>query len=97
VRELVLAAGSPVYRTQRANAPGQYPGLGALLPELRTRGVDESWVRYLNALLASPMGDNARNELLHGFWDEPSETLAALVLVGVLFLAVRVSVGSEST
>jgi hypothetical protein len=92
VRELVLAGGLPIYRTQRARSPGQYPGLGVLLPALQKAGVDESWIRYLNGLLANPMGENARNELLHGFVDDPPETLAALVLVGVLFLTVGVSI-----
>lgn len=69
--------------------PGQYPGLGALLPELLRAGMDESWYRYLNGYLASPRGANVRNELLHGFVDEPSQTTAALTMVGALYLAIR--------
>jgi Domain of unknown function (DUF4209) len=90
VRALVLAGGLPAYRTQRENKPGQYPGLGALLGMLLAAGFNESWVRYLGTLLSDPMGANQRNDLLHGFIDEPGEALATLVLVGVLFLALRV-------
>ena len=92
VRDLVLKGGLPVYRTQRAKSPGQYPGFGALLAMLLAAGFDESWIRYLGTLLANPMGENARNELLHGFVDVPSESWATLVFVGVLFLAVHVRV-----
>ena len=51
--------------------------------------MDESWYRYLNGYLASPRGANVRNELLHGFVDEPSQTTAALTMVGALYLAIR--------
>jgi hypothetical protein len=92
VRDLVLKGALPVYRTERARTPGQYPGLGALLGILLAVGFDESWTRYLGTLLANPMGLNARNELLHGFVDIPPEWWAAVVFVGVLFLAVHVKV-----
>lgn len=94
VREIVLRLGLPIYRTQRATTPGQYPGLGALLPALQQRGLDESWVRFLNGFLARPMGENVRNELLHGFADDPPESIAVLVLVATLFLAVGISLGA---
>jgi hypothetical protein len=87
VRSLVLAMNLPVYRTQRAQTPGQYPGLGALLPALLAAGMDESWCRFLSSFLASPMGANARNEILHGFVDEVSAPIAALILIGALYLA----------
>ena len=51
VRAIVLASGRPIYRTQREKVPGQYPGLGALLPELRDLGLDESLVQVLPHLL----------------------------------------------
>jgi hypothetical protein len=94
-RELVLKGNLPAYRTERANSPGQYPGLGALLAMLRAAGLDESWTRYLGSLLSNPMGPNARNELLHGFVDIPPEPWAPLVFVGVLFLAVHVEVTAK--
>ena len=78
VRSVVLACGLPVYRTQREKSPGQYPGLGALLPELRKVGLDESWFRFLHTYLASTSGTNTRNELLHGFVGEITEPAARL-------------------
>jgi hypothetical protein len=80
-RRLVLACAQPAYRTQRANAPGQYIGLGALFSALQVAGLEESWTRFLHGLLSSPMGLNYRNELLHGFELETSETTAALLFV----------------
>jgi hypothetical protein len=92
VRALVLAANLPAYRTQRATTPGQYPGLGALLGMLLAAGFEESWIRYFGTLLSNPLGENERNELLHGFVDDPADTTATLVFVGILFLARRVEV-----
>ena len=91
-RGLVLAGGLPAYRTQRASTPGQYPGLGALIGMLLAAGFNESWARYLGTLLTDPLGQNTRNELLHGFVDDPNEATATLVFVGILFLTLRVEV-----
>lgn len=52
MRELVVALDFPTYQTQRATRPGQYPGVGALLPSLKG-GIPESWWRYLNGYVAS--------------------------------------------
>jgi hypothetical protein len=38
------------------------------------------------------LGENTRNELLHGFVDDPAEATATLVFVGILFLTLRVEV-----
>lgn len=46
-RELVLLLDEPVYRLQRAEIPGQYPGLGVLVGILADKGIPESWIRYL--------------------------------------------------
>jgi hypothetical protein len=90
VRALVLTCGLPIYRIQREKTPGQYPGLGALLPEVRKLGMDESWYRFMHTFLASVAGANERNELLHGFIDEVNEPISALVLLANLYLAVGV-------
>jgi hypothetical protein len=97
VRSLVLAMGLPVYRTQRAQTPGQYPGLGALLPALLAAGMDESWCRFLSSFLTSPVGANVRNEILHGFVDEVSRSVAALILIGALYLAKGVGLVEASS
>jgi hypothetical protein len=96
-RRLVLACAQPAYRTQRANAPGQYIGLGALFSALQVAGLDESWTRFLHGLLSSPMGLNYRNELLHGFELETSETTAALLFVGIIYLARGVGLGAPES
>jgi hypothetical protein len=38
----------------------------ALFGMLLAGGFDERWVRYLGTLLSDPLGENTRNELLHG-------------------------------
>jgi hypothetical protein len=96
VRALVLAGGLPAYRTQRESKPGQYPGLGALLGMLLAEGFNESWIRYLGTLLSDPLGENTRNEVLHGFVDDPAGPTATLVFVGILFLTLRVEVRPRS-
>jgi hypothetical protein len=93
-RNLVLALVRPAYRTQRTNAPGQHIGLGALLSALGVSGLDESWTRFLHGLLSGPMGLNYRNELLHGFELESSGTNAALLYVGIIYLARGISISA---
>jgi hypothetical protein len=86
VRDLVVLVNEPAYRLQRGRTPGQYAGLGALLPILVEQGMDESWVRYLQTLLSGVTGMNYRNDLLHGFVDDVHSGNAALVLVAALFM-----------
>jgi len=81
VRGIVLSLGQGIYRVQREKSPGQYPGLGALLPVLRENGLDVSWLRFLSTFLADPAGLNYRNELSHGFLGTVGSADAALVLV----------------
>ena len=74
-----------------------YPtGLGALLPDLRKAGLNESWYRFLHTYLASVAGTNIRNELLHGFVDEITEPASALILTAALYLAVGIELGDTS-
>ena len=87
VRDIVLAIPLPIFRVQRPRNPGQYPGVGTLLPALRAHGLDESWARFLEGFLTKPMGPNVRNELLHGFLLDPTPTSAALLLISALYLA----------
>lgn len=85
-RELLLAIDAPLYRVQRERAPGTYPGLGALLPVLAERGLDESWHRFLRTFLSAPNGWNFRNEAMHGFVDDVGELPAGLVVMALLYL-----------
>jgi hypothetical protein len=86
-RELLLTVEAPLYRVQRERAPGTYPGLGALLPLLAERGLDESWYRFLRTFLSAPNGWNVRNEILHGFVEDVGPTPAGLVAIAVPYLA----------
>jgi hypothetical protein len=95
-RELLLQVDAPIYRIQRERKPGTYPGLGALLPLLLDRGLDESWYRFLRTFLAAPNGWNFRNEALHGFINDVDALGAGLVLIALLYLAlIRPQAGGE--
>jgi hypothetical protein len=87
LRALARLADEPTYKTQRNRTPGKYVGMAVLLQILGKHGLDESWGRYLNTLLCSPMGWNLRNELAHGFVDTVPAPIAALVLQATLYLA----------
>jgi hypothetical protein len=86
-RRIALAGGPALYRPQRGETPGQYPGLGSLLTSLRASGLDPSWHRFLWTFLASPAGPNYRNELSHGLIDTYDRVSAALLLLAALYLA----------
>ena len=86
VRNLALKTGRSLYRVQREKRPGQYPGLGFLLRELKDL-LDPSWYRFLWTFLASPAGVNYRNELFHGFVPEPSGGQLFLLLIAMTYLA----------
>jgi hypothetical protein len=62
---------------------------------LRKVSLNESWYRFLHTYLASVVGANIRNELLHGFVDEITESASALILTAALYLAV-LSEGTET-
>ncbi len=91
VRDIVLAVNEPAYRLQRGKTPGQYAGLGALLPVLQRAGGNEDWIRFLQTVFAATAGMNFRNDLLHGFVDELHAGHAALVLLAALYLTKGVS------
>jgi hypothetical protein len=88
VRCIVVQCNMPVYVTQRRTKPGQYLGLGALLPVLASLGIDESWFRFLHTFFASVAGFNERNELLHGFIDDVGEVVSSLIILAVIYLSV---------
>lgn len=89
VRGLVLATARGVYRLQREHKPGQYAGLGQLLPILHEEyDLKESQTRFLSALLRHPAGLNLRNQMLHGFIGDPGPGLAATLLHAALSLCV---------
>ncbi|WP_406081032.1 DUF4209 domain-containing protein [Streptomyces zaomyceticus] len=86
-RNLVVALDVGVYRLQRNEKPGQYPGLGSLLGVLREKGLDESWYRNILTVCGNPAGGwNLRNEIAHGFVDDAGSPAAALLFQCVLYL-----------
>lgn len=86
-RGLLLAVNTPIYRLQRQQAPGQYPGLGFLLDQLRTIGLTEDWYRNLLTILTHAAGLNLRNELAHGFMPDLDRGNSALMLQCAAHLA----------
>jgi len=87
IRDIVLAINGPAYRPQKGRTPGQYDGLGALLPVFERAGGNDDWDRFLKTVfVATAGGMNLRNELLHGFKDEVQARHAALVLLAGLYL-----------
>ncbi len=78
-RELLLRLNAPVYRVEQGKKPGQFPGLGFLLPRLVDEGFDKDWERFIGMLLL-PRGHNLRNLVAHGFVDGISPGAAALAL-----------------
>ncbi|MEU1087223.1 hypothetical protein ABZ401_10365 [Streptomyces sp. NPDC005892] len=86
-RNLVLSLDAGVYRLQRQEKPGQYPGLGSLLSTLRERGLDESWYRNILTICGNPAGGwNLRNELAHGFVPTAGSPAAAILFQCVIYL-----------
>lgn len=87
VRSLVVNANAGVYRLQRERSPGQYPGLGYLLPIIpRFYDLDESRLRFLTTTLCHAAGFNLRNNMLHGFTDIEGPAEAALLIHCMLML-----------
>lgn len=87
-RNLLLVIDEPIYRTQRTNTPGQYPGLGVLLAFLKAKGMNESWYRFIYTLCANPAGGpNLRNDISHGFISFVNLTYAALLLQAAAHMA----------
>jgi hypothetical protein len=89
-RNLLIASDMGIYRTQRRQSPGQYPGLKVLLDKLLQLGLDPSWHRYIVVVCAHPVGHNLRNEIAHGFVPDISDTGAALLLQAAAHLATLV-------
>jgi hypothetical protein len=86
-RHLLIQADVGIYRLQRQQSPGRYPGLRFLLDELSKRGLDASSHRFIFVLCVSVAGFNFRNELSHGFVFGVDEGLAALLLQVAAYLA----------
>jgi len=87
IRNLLLWADVGIYREQRDQKPGQYPGVGVLLDSLNeTYRMKQDWYRYYYACLAHPTGLNVRNAAAHGLIEVVPHPSTALVLHMVLSL-----------
>lgn len=95
-RRLVVALGVGIYRLQREQTPGQYPGLGVLLEALKEKGLPEGWYRFIRTVCTGPEGMNLRNEIAHGFVPALSSVGAVLLLQSAMFLT-QIPVGESPT
>jgi hypothetical protein len=87
-RYLVLATDTGIYRLQKNQTPGQFPGLGVLLPLLtELHQLPESRSRFLAALLTHPGGLNLRNRMAHGYIGRVGPPIAAVLIHAALSLA----------
>lgn len=85
VRNAVIDADHGVYRLQKNQQPGQYVGLGVLLPlYYSSYNIDEREQRFLTAMFNHPAGWNLRNLAMHGYLPNISGQVAALVLYAAL-------------
>lgn len=92
VRDAVIRADRGIYRLQKNQSPGQYVGLGVLLPLFYDiYNVSEKDQRFFNAVLKHPGGWNLRNLLSHGYLPAINGGVAALAL----YAALRVLVLTE--
>lgn len=85
VRDAVIRADRGIYRLQKHQSPGQYVGLGVLLPLFYDiYNVSEKDRRFFNAVLRHPGGWNLRNLLSHGYLPAINGGVAALALYAAL-------------
>lgn len=100
-RYLVVNANAGIYRLQREKSPGQYPGLGYLLPIIpRFYDLDESRLRFLTTTLCHAAGFNLRNSMLHGFTDIEGPAEAVLLIHCILMLGAlrpHIAVAQDNT
>lgn len=88
VRTLILGTARGMYKLQTTHAPGQYPGLGAMLAILPEEfEIDESRLRFLQLTLTEAAGFNTRNTLSHGINDWWDPGAAAIAIHNALFIA----------
>lgn len=86
-RGLLRELDEPLYRVEKGKTIGGFPGLGAMLPKLHSRGLDKDWQRFLEVVLL-PEGINLRNIVAHGLAPRLGRIEAVLLLraAGLLVL-----------
>lgn len=94
IRNAVIEADHGIYRLQKNQQPGQYVGLGVLLPlYYDSYNIDEREERFLTAMFNHPAGWNLRNLAMHGYLPNLSGQVAALVLYAALRVIINTSNG----
>lgn len=94
IRNAVIDADHGIYRLQKNQQPGQYVGLGPLLPlYYDSYNIDEREQRFLTAMFNHPAGWNLRNLAMHGYLPNISEQVAALVLYAALRVIINTNQG----
>jgi hypothetical protein len=92
-RSLLREVDEPLYRVEKGKSVGQFPGLGAMLPKLHSRGLTKDWQRYLEVVLL-PEGLNLRNIMAHGLAAQIGRVDALLILrAAALFVVISPSDG----
>ncbi|MFC7447916.1 DUF7380 domain-containing protein [Rhodococcus daqingensis] len=82
IRENILQVGQGMYRLQKTHSPGQYPGLGAMLPIFgENYQIGESRLRFLKTTLTYSGGLNLRNVMLHGLQGDGRNIAEAALLI----------------
>ena len=94
IRNAVIDADHGIYRLQKNQQPGQYVGLGVLLPlYYDSYNIDEREQRFLTAIFNHPAGWNLRNLAMHGYLPNISGQVAALVLYAALRVIINTNQG----
>ncbi len=87
-RSLLREVDEPLYRVEKGKSVGQFPGLGAMLPKLHSRGLTKDWQRYFEVVLL-PEGLNLRNIMAHGLAARIGRVDALLILrAAALFVVI---------
>ncbi|MFZ4237543.1 hypothetical protein ACOZGD_20445 [Streptomyces murinus] len=86
IRSLLVLLNEPIYRVEEEKSPGQFPGLGFMLPQLAKHGFDPDWSSFIRALLLTP-GRNLRNLGAHGFIQDVDKHTAALIIRALAVIA----------
>lgn len=94
IRNAVIDSDHGIYRLQKNQQPGQYVGLGLLLPlYYDSYNIDEREQRFLTAMFNHPAGWNLRNLAMHGYLPNVSGQVAALVLYAGLRVIINANQG----
>lgn len=94
IRNAVIDSDHGIFRLQKNQQPGQYVGLGLLLPlYYDSYDIHVREQRFLTAMFNHPAGWNLRNLAMHGYIPNVSGQVAALVLYAALRVIINTNHG----